>query len=681
MRLLREELVSRRPEEVNFLFEIEPILLSRDEEGAYLILPFLIGEIIDYDLCAVFSWDSDEEGLTLRTIEGGKGIWPSKPLSNGIAASALQSVEPIYIPDLTRYEGDPYPFGREMKSILAVSMRSYGYPVGVIQVGSKRTNAYSDDDLELARIFGVKAAHSILHLRQIPTPSDYFDPITRTYRYPVFLDHLRKEINFSRRNKIPASLIYIDLDGFDEFNRSYGYKVGDRILREIASKIMESIRAEDSVCRYGGDEFLVLLTKADRDGAIRVARRVQDRIGDEDTYPSLTIGVATCPEDVDHPETLVNLARKAMERGKEMGGNTIQTPSESDLRGLVELFRVKPPLGYSRTNAWDSLTDEFLWLALTMLTQALLVERASLMILDPKENLLKFEVTKNLDESVRRKVKVRMGEGIAGRALLEGKAIWADDIMRVGVSAGNGRGYRSNSFICAPILKGELRIGVINLTDRSNGRPFSEHEERIVEEFAAVIAETMTDMRVRYVEGVGKLCDVLEKRSPFLNGYSRKVSEYARKIAEKLNLPSEKIDYLRELGMIRELGEIGMDEILSKPGPLDESDRKAVEERAEAVAKIFSGVRFLRPYAEPVSHHHSRFDSDGISLESRIIAVAEAYAAMTSPRGYRPAMKPDEALKLLHQEAGGRFDPLLVQTLSELIPPAPDAKRSGFWRG
>jgi len=108
---------------------------------------------------------------------------------------------------------------------------------------------------------------------------------------------------------------------------------------------------------------------------------------------------------------------------------------------------------------------------------------------------------------------------------------------------------------------------------------------------------------------------------------------------------------------------------------------KAVEERAEAVAKIFSGVRFLRPYAEPVSHHHSRFDSDGISLESRIIAVAEAYAAMTSPRGYRPAMKPDEALKLLHQEAGGRFDPLLVQTLSELIPPAPDAKRSGFWRG
>lgn len=674
MRLLREELISRRPEEVNFLFEIEPILLSRDEEGAYLILPYLMREILEYDLCAVFSWDSDEEELRVRTIEGERGIWPVRPLSNTIAASALRSSEPVYIPDLTKYEGDPYPFGGETRSVLAVSMRSYGYPVGVIQVGSKQPDAFSIEDQELVKIFGVKAAHSILHLRQIPTPSDYFDPVTRTYRYPVFLDHLRKEINFSRRNKIPSSLIYIDLDGFDDYNRRYGYRVGDRILRELASQIKASIRAEDSVCRYGGDEFLVLLTKADRKGAIRVAHRIRDRIGAENTRPSLTMGIATCPDDVDHPETLINLARKAMERGKEIGGNTIQIPSESDLRELVDLFNVKPPLGYSRTNAWDSLTDEFLWLALTMLTQALRVERASLMILDPKEEVLKFEVTKNLDESVRRKVRVRMGEGIAGKALMEGKAIWADDAVKAGISTGDGRGYRSNSFICAPILKGDLRIGVINLTDRSDGRPFSEQEERIVEEFASVIAETLTDMRIRYVEGVGKLCDVLERRSPFLNGYSRKVSQYARRIAERLSLPSEKIDYLVELGMIRELGEIGMDEIVSKPGPLDEPDRKIMEERAEVVAKIFDGVRFLRPYAEPVSHHHNRFDSNGISLESRIIAVAEAYAAMTSPRGYRPAMKPDEALELLRQEAGGRFDPVLVQTLAEsLTPPAPVA--------
>jgi len=81
MELLREELVSRRPEEVNFLFEIEPILLSRDEEGAYLILPHLMREILDYDLCAVFSWDSDEEELSLRTIEGERGIWPSIPFT------------------------------------------------------------------------------------------------------------------------------------------------------------------------------------------------------------------------------------------------------------------------------------------------------------------------------------------------------------------------------------------------------------------------------------------------------------------------------------------------------------------------------------------------------------------------------------------------------------------------
>jgi diguanylate cyclase (GGDEF)-like protein len=675
MSFVTEKLLSRRSREVNFLFEIESLLLSRDEQGAYLLLPPLMKEIVDYDLCAVFGWDSDEEELSLIATEGEQGVLPAKSLSGTLAESALHAGGPIYISDLLESEGEvnPYPFVGDVRSVLAVPMRSYGYPVGVIQIGSRQPEAFSQEDMELADIFGRKAAHCVLHLRQIPTPSDYFDPVTRAYRYPVFLDHLRKEINFSRRNKFPTSLIYIDLDGFDEYNRRYGYKAGDRMLNEMTSAIRETIRAEDLVCRYGGDEFLVMLTRADKEGAFKVAQRIRNRIQGDGNRLSLTMGIASCPRDVDHPETLVELAQRAMERGKEAGGNTIQTLSETDVRELVDLFHVKPPLGYSRTNAWDSLTDEFLWLALTMLTQALEVERASLMILDPKEDLLKFEVTKNLDETVRRRVKVRVGEGIAGKALMEGRTIWAADVEGEGVPSEEGRGYRSNSFICAPILRGERRIGVINLTDKSDDEPFSEHEERIVEEFAAVIAETLTDMRVRYTEGVGKLCDVLEKRSPFLEGYSKRVSQYARRIAQGLDLPPERADYLAELGLLRELGEIGMDELLSKPGPLEERDRRAIEGRMELMGRIFSGIRFLRPYAEPASHHHDRFDSNGISLESRIIAVAEAYVAMTSPRAYRPAMSSDEALSLLHQEAGGRFDPMVVQALSGAV-----ASEAGF---
>ncbi|RKY01425.1 hypothetical protein DRP77_09720 [Candidatus Poribacteria bacterium] len=661
MSALSRGLWERRPAELVFLFEMESILLPRgDEAGLYPMLPHLIKRIVPHDLCAVFKLEGGR--LSLAWAEGLRGATAERDLEGSLAWKAI-SADHIYIPDLSRSgkAEDIYPFGADVRSVLAVPIRAEGITLGVIQIGSFEPNRFGEDDVHLLKLLAGKVGNVLLHFKLTAAPEG-IDPLTGLPRYGPFIARLERELSRSRRFKTPLSILYIDLDGFERINAERGYREGDLLLREIGSAIRSGVRAEDLTCRAGGDEFIVLLTRASKTNALKAAERLKERI--RRLGLSATIGVASCPEDADHPETLVAMAREAVEEGKREGGDVIRAASKPDIRSLIPLLGVKPSLGYARSNPWDSLRHEFLWLSLTMLSHALKAERASLMILDPRDNLLKFEAVRNIPEEVRRRVKVRLGEGIAGGALLKGKTVLATD----GPAQGE-RGYKTGSFICAPILKNGQRIGVINLTDRSDGRPFSESESRIVQRCASAIASALTDKKSRFAEGLAEICDALEERTPYFKGYSRRVAHYAAGVAERLSLPPEKVSFLRELGFIRELGEIGMDEIVEKKGPLGEEEREALRRRSELLKGIFEGVRFLRPYAEPATKHHERFGLRGseLSIEARIIAAAEAFAALTSPRAYRPAYRPREAISILEREAGSRFDPAVVKALADVV--------------
>jgi diguanylate cyclase (GGDEF)-like protein len=156
---------------------------------------------------------------------------------------------------------------------------------------------------------------------------------------------------------------------------------------------------------------------------------------------------------------------------------------------------------------------------------------------------------------------------------------------------------------------------------------------------------------------------------------SRRVARYAQALARKLRLPDEEIERVRIAALLRDVGEVGVAEsILNKDGPLDPRERQEVERHPEIGARIVGAAQLGR-VGEWILTHHERPDGQGyprglrehqIPLEGRIVAVADAYGAMTADRPYRRPFSPHRARAELQARAGTQFDHDVVEAFLEL---------------
>ncbi len=156
------------------------------------------------------------------------------------------------------------------------------------------------------------------------------DGLTSIYNRRFLEKKLDEEWARYRRYGRPLSVIMFDIDHFKKFNDTYGHQCGDFVLQEIAGYVKESVRKTDYVCRYGGEEFVCILTETDHDAAKTLADRLREGIAEqvmtyESTEFSVTVsmGVAECGEGVNGPEDLIRTADAALYRAKEAGRNRV----------------------------------------------------------------------------------------------------------------------------------------------------------------------------------------------------------------------------------------------------------------------------------------------------------------------------------------------------------------------
>ena len=149
------------------------------------------------------------------------------------------------------------------------------------------------------------------------------DSLTLLATRRVLLAGINREVSRARRNLSNAfSVLMIDIDGFKQYNDSYGHLAGDTVLRNVSAAVRGSLRTVDVAGRFGGEEIVVLLTGTDRNGAAVVAERVRARIETE-TDVTASIGVASYPGDGQKVEELILAADQAMYRAKQSGKNTV----------------------------------------------------------------------------------------------------------------------------------------------------------------------------------------------------------------------------------------------------------------------------------------------------------------------------------------------------------------------
>ncbi|HHV78779.1 MAG TPA: HD domain-containing protein [Firmicutes bacterium] len=181
------------------------------------------------------------------------------------------------------------------------------------------------------------------------------------------------------------------------------------------------------------------------------------------------------------------------------------------------------------------------------------------------------------------------------------------------------------------------------------------------------------ELRKVFIQTIKALVQTLDAKDPYTRGHSERVAYWASTIARKLNLPEQDIELLEYIGLLHDVGKIGIsDAVLKKPGIYTKQEYSEMKAHPVLGAEIISGITLLGKGATWVKYHHERHDGTGfpeglkgddIPLGARIIAVADAFDAMTSDRPYKNAMSLEQAREELKRCSGSQFDPRIVQVM------------------
>lgn len=156
----------------------------------------------------------------------------------------------------------------------------------------------------------------------------YHDHLTGLPNRLLFTDRLSQAIFLARRTEKPLGVIFVDLDAFKMVNDTMGHDQGDELLKEVAKRLAASVRCDDTVCRVGGDEFILMVQNiADPEDIAKIAEKIVGcfeqpyKLKGQDFYVTSSVGVAMYPTDGDDVETLIKNADIAMYKAKESGKN------------------------------------------------------------------------------------------------------------------------------------------------------------------------------------------------------------------------------------------------------------------------------------------------------------------------------------------------------------------------
>jgi HD-GYP domain-containing protein (c-di-GMP phosphodiesterase class II) len=183
--------------------------------------------------------------------------------------------------------------------------------------------------------------------------------------------------------------------------------------------------------------------------------------------------------------------------------------------------------------------------------------------------------------------------------------------------------------------------------------------------------------RMLTLEFIDSLNAALEVRDKYTAGHVERVKLYAELIATAMGLPPEEIEYIRTAAILHDLGKIGVpDAILKKAGSLSEEERQAIQSHVLMTDEILKKLSYFDKARELARYHHEAFDGggyvlgiqgEGIPLGARIIAVSDAFDAMTSERAYRRPFYVEEAVEILRDPAITQWDQNIVRVFLSLI--------------
>jgi putative nucleotidyltransferase with HDIG domain len=250
----------------------------------------------------------------------------------------------------------------------------------------------------------------------------------------------------------------------------------------------------------------------------------------------------------------------------------------------------------------------------------------------------------------------------------------------------------TRSQLALPLVHWGKRLGVLNL---ESGTPegFAEEDRFFFQGLSELVGQEVDNAlqgerrQQNMVEALTSLARAVELRDPYTGKHQARVADLAVRLAERLEIPHRDVETIRTAALLHDIGKIGIpDALLLKPSRLTEEEYALIRSHPVKGDELLSKVSFLYDCRSGVRGHHERWDGTGypdglageaIPLTARIIAIADAFDAMTTLRVYRTPFTSEEACAELRAGAGRQFDPSLVESFvetlgaSDLLPSPP----------
>ena len=489
--------------------------------------------------------------------------------------------------------------------------------------------------------------------RLLASPMDVRDSGTGLLREPFFRVLLSAEMARVRRNGEPLTIGILGVDARSPGAEAPATTPQDRTLAEVGGIMRRQIREVDAATHCDGSIFHMMLSRTGADMAQAAGERIRKAVNDASKGgTTVSIGLASFPEDGLEEEAIVGKAADAFLHAVNPGGNTVfyfERPRrqagnvisrvllvDDDVRNLKLLGAQVAPLGYEVLTATSG--EEALGVLGSTNVDLVLLD-----VMMPGIN--GFETCRRIKGSTStRNIPVILLTALDdAESRLKGIEAGADD------------------FITKPPNKEELLARTRSL----------------------VRVKRLNRDLVSLENALISLANAVEAKDNYTLGHTQRVSTLAVSLGANMGLDDTDLQALRLGGILHDVGKIGVPEVvLNKPGPLDEEEWKLMKSHAELGYKIcLPLMESIGPALDVIRHHHEKLDGSsypdglqgsGISRMARIMAVVDCYDAMVTDRPYRAGMGKDKALAILREEvARGRLDGEVLDTLEKLVKGRP----------
>jgi response regulator RpfG family c-di-GMP phosphodiesterase len=394
---------------------------------------------------------------------------------------------------------------------------------------------------------------------------------------------------------------------------------------------------------------------------------------------------------LDDLELLYRGVERALEKRRLSGENRLLVDNlqkrNIELKETIARLAAVNEIGRAMTGLLDlnQLFDNLVQL----IAQHVKARRVSILLSEPDSDTLNLVASVGLTNPGATDKPIRLGEGIAGRVAASQAPVLVQDIAKSEFKAlGGGGRYKTSSFMITPITVSypiryqRQRVGVINVSDKHSGDPFSEQDLEFLSTLASQVAVAIENARLvkemesGYLGAVVSLIRAVEDARPEIRGHSVRVAELASQVAIEMGLPEPRIDLLAQAAALHEIGRVS-----SRPG---KSGRKRdgdapgedwTPASVMATERLLAPIASLRAAREIILHSADWFDAaptpfgadrPGIPVESRILSACEDFARL-APGSGRDSDTTRKALATIRQQAGRKHDPEVVAALCRAV--------------